>query len=128
MATYGGIDLGGTKIQAVVIDDDSNVLGAARRSTPTSGGPPDVARELVAAQRDAAKAAELEPSKLAGVGVGTPGRVEDGHVSEARNLPDWDGTFPLGPQLEQELGTLVKGGNDVHVATTAEFMLGAGRL
>jgi glucokinase len=128
MATYGGIDLGGTKIQAVVVDEDSNALGSARRETPTSGGPPDVARELVAALGDAAKAAELEPSQLAGVGVGTPGRVEDGNVAEARNLPDWNGTFPLGPQLEQELGTRVKVGNDVHVATTAEFRLGAGRL
>jgi glucokinase len=128
MATYGGIDLGGTKIQAVVIDDDSNVLGSARRATPTSGGPPGVLRELAAAMRDAAKAVELEPSQLRGVGVGTPGRVEDGNVTEARNLPDWDGTFPLGPRLEKELGTPVKVGNDVHVATTAEFKLGAGRL
>jgi glucokinase len=128
MSTYGGIDLGGTKIQAVVVDDDNTVLGSARRATPTSGGPPDVARELEAALRDAAKAAELEPSDLAGLGVGSPGRVEDGHVTEARNLPGWQGTFPLGPTLAQALGVEVKLGNDVLVATAAEFRLGAGRL
>jgi glucokinase len=128
MSTYGGIDLGGTKIQAVVVDDDNSVLGSARRATPTTGGPPDVARELEAALRDAAKAAEVEPSDLEGVGVGSPGRVEDGNVTEAGNLPGWGGTFPLGPTLGKALGVDVKLGNDVMVATTAEFRLGAGRL
>ena len=39
MATYGGIDLGGTKIQTVIVDEDHKVLGSARRPTPTTGGP-----------------------------------------------------------------------------------------
>ena len=128
MSTYGGIDLGGTKIQAVVVDEDNSVLGSARRPTPTTGGPADVARELESALRDAAAAAELDPSELAGVGVGTPGRVEAGNVTQARNLPDWEGTFPLGPTLSRALGVKVMLGNDVQVATAAEFKLGAGRL
>jgi glucokinase len=128
MSAYGGIDLGGTKIQAVVIDEDCNVLGSARRATPTSGGPPEVLGELAAAMRDASAAVELEATELAGVGVGTPGRVEEGSVREARNLPDWEATFPLGRELSKELGVSVKVGNDVHVATEAEFRLGAGRL
>ncbi|HWX95429.1 MAG TPA: ROK family protein [Solirubrobacteraceae bacterium] len=129
MSTYGGIDLGGTKIQAVVVDDENSVLGSARRATPTTGGPPDVAREVEAALRDAAAAAEVEPSDLAGVGVGSPGRVgEDGSVTEALNLPGWEGSFPLGRTLAAAVGVDVKLGNDVMVATAAEFRLGAGRL
>jgi glucokinase len=128
MSTYGGIDLGGTKIQAVVVDEDNSVLGSARRPTPTTGGPADVARELEAALRDAAAAAEVDPSELAGVGVGTPGIVEDGDVTQARNLPAWEGSFPLGPTLSRALGVQVRLGNDVQVATAAEFKLGAGRL
>jgi glucokinase len=84
---FGGIDLGGTKIQAVIVDDDHKVLGSARRPTPTSGGPADVAAEVETALRDAAKAAEIEPSALAGVGVGSPGVIEQGSVTSARNLP-----------------------------------------
>jgi glucokinase len=128
MASYGGIDLGGTKIQAVVVDDDNSVLGSARRATPTSGGPPDVAAELEAALRDAAKAAELEPAALAAIGVGSPGTIEDGNVTSARNLPGWEGTFPLAATLQAALGPEVRVGNDVQVATSAEFKLGAGRL
>jgi glucokinase len=128
MATYGGIDLGGTKIQAVVVDEVSTVLGSARRPTPTEGGPEDVAGAMEQALRDAAKAAELEPAELAGVGAGSPGVVSDGTVSGARNLPGWKGSFPLAATLSSALGPEVRIGNDVQVATDAEFHLGAGRL
>lgn len=128
MPNFGGIDLGGTKIQTVIVDDDHNVLGSSRRQTPTSGGPEDVAKEMAAALRDAAKAAELETDSLAGIGVGSPGTIEDGNVTRARNLPGWEGTFPLASTLTNALGAEVKVGNDVQVATDAEFKLGAGRL
>jgi glucokinase len=128
MPTYGGIDLGGTKIQAVILNDHREVIGSARRPTPTSGGPADVAAELAIALRDAAKAGELEPAALVGVGVGSPGTVAAGNVTSARNLPGWEGSFPLAQTLREALGCEVKVGNDVQVATDAEFRLGAGRL
>ncbi|HUA74404.1 MAG TPA: ROK family protein [Solirubrobacteraceae bacterium] len=124
---YGGIDLGGTKIQTAIVDEDRKVLGSARRPTPTSGGPADVAAEMAAATREAAQAANVEVDSLAGVGVGSPGTIEGGTVTSARNLPGWEGAFPLGPTLEQALGCPVRLGNDVQVATDAEFQLGAGK-
>jgi glucokinase len=124
---YGGIDLGGTKIQTVIVDDDHKVLGSARHPTPTQGGPQDVAAEMAAALRDAATAAEIEPASLAGIGVGSPGTIEGGSVSSARNLPGWEGTFSLADALQEALGPQVKVGNDVQVATDSEFKLGAGR-
>lgn len=127
MSTYGGIDLGGTKVQTVIVDDDHKVLGSARRPTPTSGGPQDVAAAMALALRDAAKAAEIEPSELAGIGVGSPGTIADGDVTSARNLPGWEGTFPLAATLTAALGPRVWVGNDVQVATDAERKLGAGR-
>jgi glucokinase len=125
----GGIDLGGTKIQAVVVDGHSAVLGQARHPTPTEGGPADVADALAAALREAAAAAGLEPSALHGVGVGSPGAIDAdaGTVSGARNLPGWAGTYALAATLGEQLGTPVALGNDVQVATDAEVALGAGR-
>jgi glucokinase len=128
MPIYGGIDLGGTKIQAAILDEDYSVLGSARRQTPTSGGPSDVAGEMATALKDAANAAELDTSTLAGVGVGSPGTIEGGNVTSARNLPGWEGSFPLASTLEAAFGCKVAVGNDVQVATDAEFKLGAGRL
>ena len=63
------------------------------------------------------------------MGVGSPGDTneETGVVEGARNLPGWEGAFPLGETLAKALGTEVRVGNDVDVATNAEFELGAGR-
>lgn len=48
-------------------------------------------------------------------------------VTSARNLPDWEGSYPLGEKLEAALGAPVALSNDVNVATQAEFELGAGK-
>ena len=127
MARYGGIDLGGTKVQAIVVDEDFNILGSARQPTPTKGTPADVIAAMATVLRDAAQAAEVSPEELVGVGVGSPGTIADGVVSAAHNLPGWSGSFPLASALEAELGCPVKVANDVDVATNAEFRLGAGR-
>jgi glucokinase len=125
----GGIDLGGTKIEAIVVDARHNVLGSSRHPTPATGGPPDVVAALAGAMREACEAAGVESTELAGIGVGSPGVIHDatGAVASARNLPGWEGSFPLGPTLAEQLGTTVRVANDVDVATAAEFRLGAGR-
>jgi glucokinase len=129
MNAVGGVDLGGTKIEAVVVNSRYQVLGSARESTPTTGGPSGVAAALGAALTEACRAADLEPAALHGVGIGSPGIVDGptGSVSSARNLPGWNGTFELGAAVQDALGTPVAVGNDVQVATDAEFKLGAGR-
>jgi glucokinase len=129
MAVRGGIDLGGTKIQAVVVDDDNRVLGEARHPTPTEGGPADVAAAMATAIGEAAGAAGVATSELAGVGVGSPGAIDAaaGTVGQARNLPGWEGLFPLADAISRAIGGVpVKLGNDVSVATDAEVRLGAG--
>jgi glucokinase len=128
-ALRGGIDLGGTKIEAIIVDASNKVRGSARHPTPTTGGPSDVAAAMAAAVSEAAKAAGVTTAQLAGVGVGSPGGVDTaaGTVSSARNLPGWDGKFALGQVLSEHLGTRVAVGNDVAVATDAEFVLGAAR-
>lgn len=125
----GGIDLGGTKIQAVVVDHENRPLGDARRETPRKGGPADVAAAMDRTMLDAAEKAGVEVGELAGVGVGSPGVVDEaaGTVTSAKNLPGWDGTFALADALGGELGVPVALGNDVQVAAHAELELGAGR-
>jgi glucokinase len=125
----GGIDLGGTKIEAIVIESGTEALGSARHPTPTTGGPPDVAAEMVKAIEEACSAAGVKPAELEGIGVGAPGSVdpETGAVSNALNLPDWRDRYELAQTLSNALGTKVRVGNDVQVATEGEFQLGAGK-
>jgi len=128
MSIRGGIDLGGTKIQAVVVGDGADVLGSSRLPTPRSGGPPDVTATMAEAIREAAEQAGAGTGDLEGVGVGSPGVVadDDGTVESARNLPNWEAPYPLRDELAGLLDTKVRLGNDVQVATDAEFELGSG--
>jgi glucokinase len=124
----GGIDLGGTKIQAVVVDARHRVRGEARLPTPQEGGPPAVAAQVAEAVREAAAAAGTPVNRLSAVGIGAPGDVQpEGVLASAPNLSMWEEPFPLGPTVGEELGVPVALGNDVGVATSAEFHLGAGK-
>jgi glucokinase len=125
-----GIDLGGTKVQAIVVDGEHAVLGQARLPTPAAGGPDAVVAALAEAVRQACADAETEPGKLAGIGLGSPGSIDDraGTVAEAGNLPDWPAQpAPVAADLARALGVdvPVRLGNDVDVAVNAEFVLGA---
>jgi glucokinase len=84
---------------------------------------------MAEAMREAASGAGLQTSQLEGVGVGSPGVVDDGAgtVAGAGNLPHWDAPFALKDALAEALGSPVHLGNDVQVATDAEVALGAGR-
>jgi glucokinase len=130
MGLRGGIDLGGTKIQAVVVGDGNDVRGQARLPTPKDGGPDGVIAAMAGAVRSAAQEAKVETSALEGVGIGSPGEVnpDAGTITNAYNVvPDWNRTIEVGDLLAKDLGTRIGLGNDVRVATTAEFELGAGK-
>jgi glucokinase len=105
------------------------VLGQSREPTPTDGGPAEVAKQMGEAMASAASAAGVKTKALHGIGVGSPGDVDDaaGTVANARNLPNWLEPFELAAALSEQLGASVHLGNDVQVATQAEFRLGAGK-
>jgi glucokinase len=125
----GGLDLGGTKIQAVVTDGGAEVLGSARRETPRHGGPEAVMLELAETMRAALDDADVEAMGIAGVGVGAPGSIDagSGTVLQVPNIDGWDAPYSLGPALAAELGRPVAIDNDVNVAVEAERRFGAGR-
>jgi glucokinase len=125
-----GIDLGGTKVQGVVVDHSGKRLGEARGRTPVEGGPAAVVAEIDGVVRAAAKDAKVALGKLAGIGIGSPGRVDPdtGDLFGAANLPGFRDPVPLGSMVADALGVKrVVVGNDVVVATMAEHRLGAGR-
>ncbi|MCY1016812.1 ROK family protein [Pyxidicoccus sp. MSG2] len=127
---WGGIDLGGTKIEAVVIDTAGAVLGRARHATPGDGSVEDVVQAMYGALVDATRAAGTTPQQLAGVGVGAPGAVDanEGTLRHVSNVGrGWTEPYPVAADLGELVGSRVVLGNDVQVAVAAEYRLGAGR-
>jgi len=119
-----GIDLGGTKIMAVLVEN-GEVLAKVKRPTPTVGGPDAVIAAMVAVAR------KVDPAgSAAGVGIGAPGPVVPGSgvLPAAPNLPGWDHDVDVVGRVSAALeGRPVKLDNDVNVGTLAEWKLGAGR-
>ena len=128
MGYTGGVDLGGTKIQAVVVDDDGEVRGQSRRPTPTTGGPAGVADEIAGALREAADQAGIKPGSLDGSASARPARSTTRPARCRREEPARLGRLVRpAARTREDVDTSVSLGNDVQVATDAEFALGSGR-
>ena len=125
----GGLDLGGTKIQAVVLDGRRSVIGEARSATPTTGGAQDVILGLVSTMGSACADADVELADLAGVGVGSPGAIDTrrGVVTGAGNLPGEGAPIPVSAGFKTLAATRAYVDNDVTVGVYAEYVLGAAR-
>ena len=123
----GGLDLGGTKIQAVLLDGRRNVVADAKQATPAEGDGDDVVAALASTLAEVCEKAGVASADLAGVGVGSPGAIDGrrGVVSGARNLPGEGAPIRMVAGLKKLAGTPAYLGNDVSVATHAEFELGA---
>jgi glucokinase len=124
-----GIDLGGTKIQVVVIRS-RKVIGSARVATPQTGADA-VAEAMISTVDEAIRDAGTSVSALRAVGVGTPGTIHPGGgVSNSPNVPGFQGAdaVMLGPAISRGLGGApVLVDNDVRVAIVGEYKRGAGR-
>ncbi|GAA4159894.1 ROK family protein [Gryllotalpicola daejeonensis] len=117
-----GLDIGGTKVDAVALGDDLEVLGRAR--VASGFGPEQVVANAEAAARQAAEvAAAAGATPLESVGIGIPGIVdaEAGVVRHAVNLGLEQ--LELARHLEQRLGAPVRVENDVNAASLGAYHL-----
>jgi len=120
-----GLDLGGTKIAAGVVESTARLHSAVRLPTPASGVRRDLAALFNAAQ-SAVASAGVSWQAIRAVGVGVPGAFDP--VTEtvwAPNLPGWE-KVPLQRLLEKTLRrpTFIEG--DRNVQALAETWLTAG--
>src|SRR5213080_2188311 len=115
-----GVDLGGTKIEAIALSPAGQEITRLRVTTPRD----------YAASLDAIVALVLELERAAGgtgtVGVGIPGAVvpRTGLVKNANST--WLNGQPLGRDLEHRLGRPVRLMNDANCFALSEATDGAG--
>ncbi len=117
-----GVDLGGTKIEIVALDQAG--LERLRRRMPTPKG--DYAATVGAVVR-LVQEAEAELGKRGSVGVGIPGALSlvSGRIKNANST--WLIDRPLKEDLERALGREVRLANDANCFALSEAIDGSGR-
>ena len=119
MSLWIGLDLGGTKLGGVAVDDAGRVQARFRRATEKEDGPEAVFERCVAAVRDL----ERKAGPADGVGLGFPGLIDPraGCVRSSVILPGFEG-WPLAERLAQAVGRPVALDNDATLAGLGEFV------
>jgi predicted NBD/HSP70 family sugar kinase len=119
-----GLDVGGTKTDAVAVDAAGHIAGRVRLAT--GWGPDGVAQTVLDAVA-ALRRAHIGEAAVASVGVGMPGQVEPGttRVMHAVNLGVAD--LDLAAAVGARLGAPVGVENDVKAAAIGAYALRAGR-
>lgn len=117
-----GIDLGGTKILAAVVDEGA-VVDRVRVDTPQTGF-----EDVVAAMAGAARSLLERGHQVDAVGVGSPGPLDHarGRVVFAPNIAGMVDA-PIVDALQAALGLKVDLENDANAAGYAEHLYGAAR-
>jgi glucokinase len=116
-----GVDVGGTKVAAGVVDEDGRIIAKLKRSTPaasparTEQAIADAVTELLASHR------------VAAIGLGAAGFVDSARATMlfAPNLAWRD--EPLKQRVEERLGREVVVENDANASAWAEARFGAAR-
>jgi predicted NBD/HSP70 family sugar kinase len=116
-----GLDIGGTKIAALLVDADLRPVAEVSRPTDAVS-PQRLVCAAADAVRDALAIAGASPADLVAAGAGVPGQVDAaaGTVHMAVNL-NLNAPFALGPALSDELGVPVSLENDVRAATLGAY-------
>lgn len=125
-----GVDLGGTKIAAVLVDEDGAVLEHAVVPTAAARGPDSVLADIVQLAEALKQGARARSLAVRGLGVASAGVVDHAAgvlVSVTDSLPGFAGCN-LRDRLEEATQLSVGVLNDVQGMALGEQRLGAGRL
>ena len=124
-----GIDLGGTKTLAAVVDvSTGEVLSSERKPTRAEKGQEYISQHVINLSTAALESAKLPAgAKIIGIGIGAAGQIDrkNGVIVDAPNLGVKD--MPMADILGKQFGKPVAVGNDVEVAALGEYLYGAGR-
>ena len=115
-----GVDIGGTKIAAGVVDEEGNILSTHKVPTPTT---PQAIVDAIASAVEGARAGH----DIVGVGIGAAGYVnrQRSTVYFAPNI-DWRNE-PLKAEVERRVGLPVVVENDANAAARGEYKFAGGK-
>lgn len=123
-----GVDLGGTKLAAGVVDPRGQVLGESVSYDHGGAGDEELLAMVVRNVGAALRGADATAGAIAGLGILYPGHIRwpEGRTLTSSNLSGLK-DFPLRARLEELLGFPVLADNDANGQTLGEHRYGAGQ-
>jgi len=126
-----GVDVGGTKIAAGLVDESGAILQHARAPMAAKGEASAGLTAVISAIEAVGKQFDGHaglPAAVAGIGICAPGPLDPnrGVVINPPNLPCWR-NYPLAHEVAKIFRVPVKVDNDANAAALAEAQWGAGR-
>ena len=122
---FVGVDIGGTKVAAGLVDADGKILSHERVPMVSISSPQDGLNAVLSA---IAKVISNGTADLAGIGICAPGPLDPktGIILNPPNVPCWR-DFPLAESVQKLHPVPVKVDNDANAAALAEAKWGAAR-
>ena len=123
-----GIDLGGTKILAGVVEKETGkVIFEVKNKTKKEKGNKKITAKIIETLEELFRVSNIGTDEISSVGIGLAGQVErnEGVLINAVNLECKD--LNIKEILEEKFSIPVNIGNDVEVATFGELKFGAGK-
>ena len=123
-----GIDLGGTFIKFVALDEKMVPGETFQVPTPPDGGADGVVEQMAAGAEALIRDQEIAREDILGVGIGSPGPIEisAGTIISLPNIPGLDGC-PIRDRVSRRLGLPAVLENDANAAAYGEYVCGAGK-
>jgi glucokinase len=124
---YLGVDVGGTKVQASLAEENGTVLEREKTPTPRTGGPERVMAVIEKVIEDVLAKGNVAIDQLTAMGVAVPG-VVDPDTARVVVTPNMSLTgVALGAHLETRFNLPVAVGNDCNLGALGEKWLGSAR-
>jgi glucokinase len=122
---FVGVDIGGTKIAAGLVDADGEISSQKRVAMISNGSADDGLSAVLSA---IAQVLPPHADGVSGIGICAPGPLDPitGTILNPPNVPCWR-NFPLAESVQKVHRVPVKVDNDANAAALAEARWGAGR-
>jgi glucokinase len=115
-----GIDLGGTKVSGILMDEQGKVIQKEVRPTPSESPKEDILNTIEHLIED------LSTKTIEGIGIGHPGFSMDGKLTSIYNIPSFK-NINLAEEMSERTKNTIKTENDANCFALAEHAYGAGR-
>tara|TARA_A100001037_G_scaffold54587_4_gene46938 strand:+ start:5665 stop:6645 length:981 start_codon:yes stop_codon:yes gene_type:complete len=124
-----GIDIGGTKILAVIANKYGLIYGTATRKTPALSDATSIVKSLAYTATEAADNAGIKINHVDTIGLAAAGAIDssNGTIIYSPHLPTLVNT-PVGSMLREMLTPSIYVGNDANLAALGEKAFGAGKF